>query len=323
VTARPLGVDDTARVDRLIESYPFNSYRNYRMLPRRRQAAVLKAEIDRALASPSDRFATIAGDGARTSVAICRRLPWDTAWFGLGMARVDYLLRGADADRATMADALEAALEQCRGAGIRQVTAKLDVADTDGIAVVEDHGFRLMDNMATYLYHPKRPTPPPVKAIGAIRAFAPGDVDQIIDITLEAYAPFRGRFHLDPRFSTARAVEMYAEWARKCCTGERAGRIFVAEDSDGHLFGFLAMQVVEPVSSIGGVTLFAGVLGACRREQPGAYAGLIHAATAENYAAGSATEGQTQNFNFSTVRIYEVIGAQYVRADYTFHAWLG
>ena len=42
-----------------------------------------------------------------------------------------------------------------------------------------------------------------------------------------------------------------------------------------------------------------------------------------NFAAGEVTETQTQNHNIATVRIYDAVGARYVRGDYTFHAWLG
>jgi hypothetical protein len=320
VTARRLGPDDGAALHRLIEEYPFNPHRNYRLFSRRRQSAVLRAEIERAMEPADDCLATIAGDGA--AVAICRRLSWDTAWFGFGMAKLDYILRSADADRATIAEAVAAALNECRRAGMLQVTAKLDVADSDGIAVAEDHGFRLMDNMATYLYHPRRPPPPPVKAIGIIRPFVPTDADQILEITREAYATFNGRFRLDPRFSTARAIEMYVEWARKCCTGERAESIFVAEDAHGRLNGWASVTLVEPASSVGGTRIFLGGLGACRPDHPGAYGALIRAAAAKNHADGAATEAQTQNFNFRTIRVYESVGAQYVRGDYTFHAWL-
>jgi hypothetical protein len=321
VTVRCLDRDADAPVlGRLIDEYPFYPHRNYRLFSRRRQGEVLRAEIDRALESPDDRLATIAGDGA--AVAICRRLAWDTAWFGFGMAKLDYILRSESADRATIAEAVAAALKECRRAGILQVTAKLDVADTDGIAVVEDHGFRLMDNMATYLYHPRRPPPPPVKAIGIVRPWVSADTDQLLAITREAYATFNGRFRLDPRFSTPRAIEMYVEWARKCCTGELAESIFVAEDGHGRLNGWASVTLVEPASSVGGTRIFLGGLGACRPDHPGAYGALIRAAAAKNHAAGAATEAQTQNFNFRTIRVYESVGAQYVRGDYTFHVWL-
>jgi hypothetical protein len=32
---------------------------------------------------------------------------------------------------------------------------------------------------------------------------------------------------------------------------------------------------------------------------------------------------QTQIFNFATLRLYEAVETQFVRADYTLHAWLG
>ena len=323
MTAHPLRMEEAPFLDRLIDAYPFNPYRNYRLLSRRRQAAVLRAEIDRAMESAGDRLATVTGTGEGIVTAICRSLPWDTAFFGIGMARLDYLLRGPGGNRAMLADAVLAALEQCRARGIQHVAARLDVADTDAIAVLEDHGFRLMDALSTYLYHPNRPPPPPVKAVSRIRTFEPEDADQILEITREAYSEFRGRFHLDPHIPSDRAEAMYSEWARKCCTGERADRLFVAEDSTGRLNGWASVRLVEPASSVGGVRIFLGGLGACRPDRPGAYGALIRAAAAENHAAGAATEAQTQNFNFRTIRVYESVGAQYVRGDYTFHAWLG
>lgn len=323
MTARHLEEADAATIDRLVDAFPYNPYRNYRLQSRRLQAAVLRAEIDAAMQSADDRLATVAGEGERTVVAICRSLPWDTSFFGLGMGRLDYLLRGAAADRATMADAVSGALDRCRARGVKHVAARMDVADVDGIAVLEDHGFRLMDALVTYLYHPKRPPPPPVKAVGRVRPFTTDDTEQILEITTEAYAGFRGRFHLDPHISSTRAEEMYLEWARKCCTGERADRLFVAEAEAGRLNGWASVRRVEPASSAGGVPIFLGGLGACRRNRPGAYSALIRAAAAENHAAGAATEAQTQNYNFKTIRVYESVGAQYVRGDYTFHAWLG
>ena len=322
MTVRPLGGDDAGLLDRLIDAYPFNPYRNYRLVSRRRQAAVLRAEIDRAIEATDDRLAMVAGDGDRRVVAVCRSLPWDTNFFGLGMARLDYLLRGADSDRPTMTAAVEAALAAARARGIQHVAARLDVADVDAVAVLEEQGFRLMDALVTYLYHPKRPPPPVVKAVGRVRTFLPEDAEQILDITREAYSGFRGRFHLDPHVPSDRAEAMYMEWARKCCTGERADRLFVAEAEPGRLNGWASVRRVEPASTTGGVPIFLGGLGACRPDRPGAYSALIRAAAAENHAAGAATEAQTQNYNFKTIRVYESVGAQYVRGDYTFHAWL-
>ena len=99
MTAHSLRMEDAPFLDRLIDAYPFNPYRNYRLLSRRRQAAVLRAEIDRAMESEGDCLGTVTGTGEGIVTAICRSLPWDTAFFGIGMARLDYLLRGSGGNR--------------------------------------------------------------------------------------------------------------------------------------------------------------------------------------------------------------------------------
>jgi hypothetical protein len=97
----------------------------------------------------------------------------------------------------------------------------------------------------------------------------------------------------------------------------------VSEGTDGRLLGFLAFRRREPVSTVGGVAVFGGGLGACRADTPGAYAGLIRAGTVWAHDRDGVAECQTQNYNFPTIRIYEAVGAHYVRAEYTLHAWLG
>jgi hypothetical protein len=97
----------------------------------------------------------------------------------------------------------------------------------------------------------------------------------------------------------------------------------VSEGANGRLLGFLGFRRREPVSSVSGVPVFGGGLGACRRDASGAYAGLIRAGTVWAHARNGVAECQTQNYNFATIRIYEAVGLHYVRADYTLHAWLG
>jgi hypothetical protein len=102
-----------------------------------------------------------------------------------------------------------------------------------------------------------------------------------------------------------------------------ADKLVVTENAAGELLGFLAYRKREPVSSLGGTTIFGGGLGACRREAPGAYMGLIRELMVWAHDQGAVAEGQTQNQNFPTVRVYEAVTARYVRADYTCHAWFG
>ena len=312
--------DDTA-LTRLVACYPFKPYRNYRVWSRARQDAILHAELarDRAVVG---HVALRHEDGDAVAVALSRPLEWDSAFFGIPMARLSWLLRGPAASVDVLTAVVRDTLESLRQAGIRHVTAKLDVADMQGVAALEANGFRLMDALVTYFTHPRREPPPGVRAVGQVRPLELRDVDQVLAITEEAYSGFRGRFHLDPHLPADRIQQFYLEWARQCCAGRMADRVVVADDGTGRISGWASTRRVEPASTVGGTTLWAGSLGACRRDSPGAYAGLIRALAAENYAAGDVTETQTQNHNVATIRIYEAVGAKYARADYTFHTWL-
>ena len=318
---RALRIDDAEVVDRLVAQYPFKPYRHHRLLSRQKQSAVLRAEIDRALGA-SGGFGIFANESAATAISVARPVPWDSQFFRVPMGRIDYVLRSADCHREALRATLAATLECFRAAGVQHVALKLDVADGDTIGVAESEGFRLMDAIVTYIAHPRRPPPKPARQVGVIRRFVPQDTDEILAITAEAYRGYRGRFQLDRHLPATRAQEFYLEWARRCCDGTMADRVYVSEQHGGRLLGWTSVKVGEPVSSVGGAPLSVGSLGACRSDVAGAYAGLICAAAVDNHKAGVLTEAMTQNSNFAMVRVLEAVGAQYARAEYTFHAWL-
>ena len=138
---------------------------------------------------------------------------------------------------------------------------------------LEANGFRLMDALVTYTTRPRKEPPHAVREVGTIREFRPEDAPELLAITEDAYRGYKGRFHLDPQLPNDRADAFYVEWAQQCLSGAMADMIFVSTGADGRLLGYLAFRRREPVSTIGGVLVFGGGLGACRTDAPGAYAG--------------------------------------------------
>jgi len=319
--SRIIGADGLASLDALIEAYPFKPYRNYRVLSRRKQDDVMRAETRSALEAAGG-FGVIADGDAPHAGAVVRPLPWDSGFFEIPMARLT-LIHDADADRAEMRRIIASALETSRESGLRHLSVRIDVADAEAIQALEDAGFRMMDALASYIYPLKRPAPEPGKDMGVLREYRFEDRDQILDITRDAYRGFRGRYHLDPHLPQEKSDDLYVEWAKKSCDGEWADVVLVTENGKGELHGWASYRQIEPVSTVGGTAIRGGGLGACRRDKPGAYAGLLRAATIRIHGGGAVTEMQTQVFNFSTIRLYEAVETQFVRADYTLHAWLG
>lgn len=314
---------DANELEGLAADCQFMPYRNYRILSRARQTDVMRAEIGEALSSGDAMAFGLRASDLLSAAAIFKRLPWDSGFFGVPMGRLTHLLRAPHAVRESLSAVIGASLQHARNIGVSHVTARADVADTDAIGSLEAHGFRLMDALVTYIFHPRRDLRAPVREMGLVRRFRPEDTPQILDITREAFRGFRGRFHMDPHLPDERCDEFYVEWARKACAHQLADVVLVTENERGEIRGWTSYRQIEPVSSVGGTPVCGAGLGGCRRKHSGAYAGLIRGATELIRQRGGVTECQTQIYNFPTIRVYEAVGTQYVRGEYTFHAWLG
>ncbi len=320
MTSSPLQTVPRDRLQTLVDAYEFKPYRHYRTHTRKEQAAILAAEIDQALAGGSfGQWVTRDGDDA---AVVARLLPWDSEFFGVSMARLDYVLASAGAGLDHLDAALTATLAAARASGVQHLAARVDVADLRTMGLLEAAGFRTMDALVTYIMRPRKDPHPNVRLVGTIRDATPDDTAAIVAITEEAYRGYRGRFHLDPHLSSARADALYLEWARASANRTIADTVIVAEDATGIVNGYLAYRRREPVSSLG-TPVFGGGLGAVRKDSPGAYTGLIQTGSMRAHAAGAVSECQTQNYNFAVIRVYEAAGFHYVRAEYTLHAWLG
>ena len=300
----------------LVQRHRFNPYRNYRAISPRAQTDVLMAEI----MSDLKGFVCFAGAENARAAVIAKRLSWDSAFFGLPMARIDYVL-GDDA--ASRDVALHACLEALRGVGVSHVSAQTDAADVGTAVQLERHGFRLTGGTVTYTARPGKERPNPVRELGKIRPLQADDASEVIALSEKAFEGFRGRFHLDPNLPHDRVNALYGEWARRCVSHEMADVVLVSEGHDGHLLGFLAFRQREPVSTSSGVKIFGGGLGACRSDAPGAYLGLLSRGVRWAHERGGIAEVQTQNYNFPAIGLYEAVGLRSRRADYSFVSWLG
>jgi len=318
---QPLAASDVALIEPLLVAYPFKPYRHYRAYSRKTQTAIMRAEVAAAVDVASN-LSVLATDGERQAMTIARSLNWDSEFFGVRMARIDYLVTSADAPRLLDA-ALGATLDACREAAISHITARVDVADVRTVDLLERRGFRLMDALVTYRIRPQATPLGEVRDVGAIRDFDQGDVEPVMNIARDAFAGYVGRFQHDAHIPRGRAEAFYLEWARKGLSGDMADKVLVSTNAAGEVIGFLFFRRREPASTVARAAVFGGGLGACRRDSPGAYPGLIRAGAIWAEARGGVAECQTQNYNFPVIRVYETAGGTYVRGEYTMHTWLG
>lgn len=303
----------------LIDAFPYKPYRQYRTYSRREQTAILGLETERALAAAGAFGWMVGGDDVAVA-AFGRPLAWDAEFFGVPMGRLD-VITAPETTRAQRADAIARACDAARASGLRHLTARVDVADLETLGVLEDHGFRIMDTLGTYIMRPGKDQPADVRRVGPLRVATSADAEAVLAITREAYDGYRNRFHLDPGLPRDRADAFYDTWARQCLNGTMADVLMVSEDSTGRVIGYLAFRRREPASTVG-TPIYGGGLGACRRDAPGAYASLIRDSALWAHGQGAVAECQTQLANVAVIRVYETVGFHFVRAEHTLHAWL-
>src|SRR5688572_29148216 len=101
----------------------------------------MMAEISGTLNHP-DGLVLHAASGDEHAMVVARTLAWDTAFFGLRMARIEYVLA---TNVALVADTIRSSIETLRSRGIQHVSARVDVEDIETMATLESEGFRLMD----------------------------------------------------------------------------------------------------------------------------------------------------------------------------------
>jgi dTDP-4-amino-4,6-dideoxy-D-galactose acyltransferase len=239
-----------------------------------------------------------------------RTLEWDTEQFGIPAARLDLLEAcGSYAEsRAQKQKLLASVLIQCREAGIRHLSARVDTGDFTTIHVLEEAGFELIDGIQTFLLslngnHASAPS--------GTRSFEPRDLPEVLEIARTAF--IFDRFHADPALSPAVAGQVGESWTRNCCLGTAADAVVVAEEG-----GRVASYVTCRADRKAGRGIIVLVATAEWARGKGAARRASSAALQWFAAQGLETaEVGTQFRNIPAARLYESLGFRLTRTSLT------
>jgi hypothetical protein len=245
-----------------------------------------------------------------------RELPWDTAFFGVGIGSIDL----SDADE----PALRVAEQQARGSGLRCLYGQVDPTSAGAaatLALVQRLGYRLVD-VTIDLQHPTGilAARPPTTA--SVRVGTPDDVDGLGPL-LDVLAPW-SRFAVDARFGVARARDLHRAWIERAATGEGGRRLLVAEE-DGRPTALLTLRRPaerdddgdgEGARPEGRIDLVATT-----RPRSGAAQALV-ARAVDDFGPGPNRGGPIAARNLASLRFTEGLGYRAVASRYLFHRWL-
>jgi len=189
--------------------------------------------------------------------------------------------------------------------------AKVDVADTERVALLTARGFSVVDVNLTFVHRGLRSDATSSVLVEPAR---PEQRDALVDA---AGRCFRfSRFHLDPLLPNDLADRIKREWVRSYVAGRRGVELLAAVD-DGEPVGFLAVLESDGARSID----LVGV--APEAQGHGAGRALVRAFVERHAADGRELRVGTQAANVVSVRLYESEGFSLASAAYVLHLHRG
>ncbi len=312
---------DDKKLEGLLEAYPYNDLRRYRIINREKQVAYLKHRITKCASGGAVWLAERSGK-AKAAAAV-HPLPWDSSIFGIQMGQIPvFVHEGRSEDsRQTIEELLDTLLEACRKDGFKHINIRVDADDLTLVQVLEAKGFYLADTIVTYIFIPRRQKLAHSKYLFKTRVYREEDHDAVLNVAKEAYKNFVGRYHADPHLPNESCNRLYELWAKQLLEGGIAERIIVAEKR-GRVIGFLGYRMKRDILEATGVKVVGGGLGGCAPEGLGAYTAILEEAMREGMHRYDMQDFETQLNNINIVRIYQKLNFEYARAKYTFHTWL-
>jgi len=162
--------------------------------------------------------------------ALVQLLDWDSAFFGLRVARVC-------GDRLTE-ETVTAIRASCAEQQIDCLYFLAAANDQKTVALAEINGFRLVDIRHTLEFRLAGPRP---EKSASVRDFKSEDLSELRRIASVSHQD--SRFYFDPGFPRQACNCLYETWIERSCHSD-ADRVFVAE-SDSRVAGYVACHAAK------------------------------------------------------------------------------
>ncbi|PWK83090.1 hypothetical protein [Fulvimonas soli] len=291
-----------------------------RQVDRRYDLAVHLDHLLRPLDARDD-FRIGHGKGADERWVLLERLPWDSAFFGRGVARLHACVdpRGPTpprADTGAAVAAIGAALALAAQHGIDYVFGTVDARDLPGIRSLCASGFELIETRCHYHLaladwqgdrHPAR-------------LATPADMPSLARAARDTVNPF-DRFHADPAIPPEDADRLMETWVRASIAGGFADATLVPDVASPE--AFCTVRYHREHWQGWGLRLAQPVLSVVAPRHRGWYVRLI--AEVNHHLRGIGAEHAflvTQATNNAVIRSWEKLGYQYGKAEHVFRRLL-
>lgn len=278
------------------------------------------ARLTRNIAEGDD-FRVAHGAGEHERWVFLERLPWDSEFFGRGIARLGGIFDptgpvGLRDSTEAAERALRATLDHARERGISYVIANVASDDLPSLRATQAAGFSLVETRA--IYH--RPlTGPPTERYPARRA-TEADIPSLAEAAATTINPF-DRFHADVTIPTDVAGHLMREWVRASVADGFADLTVVPDERDPE--AFCTARLHREHWEGWGVRLAQPVLSAVAPRHRGWYVKIISELDEQLRLEGAEHSYLiTQVTNNAVIRSWEKLGYRFGKVEYVLRAIL-
>jgi hypothetical protein len=261
---------------------------------------------------------------------VLQRRPWESAIYGVPMARIPFAFVRADgADGRAAQHAATALLHEARQVlaawGVRHCSVLVPAEYTTFLHALNQDRWLLVDSTLEMAWECGRTVEPEPDARFSLRAAHEGDRETIAQLARHAYThSIRTRYSADPGLPRETTGELYAEWVREAVDGRFADVVVVA-DVDGRAIAFNTFRNEAVLSRHTGIGFAAHGISAVDpayrglRMQPGM---LFWLSEWQRARGGRYNFGRVLINNYVMQRACLRSGAFNSQAYHTFHVWL-
>ena len=315
-------------LDRLLAIEPNLDYGNFQPIAARTGAAEMLHR--RRWLDAQGRIAVLlARDRGGHPLALLRSVerPFESAHFGMRMARIEMPLAGPDSQTrlAALSLSYRSVCDRLRNAGYAHGAFRVSTRDPAAAWALQLCGAVHVDTQVSWMCPLSRmPHDEPLPgglAIeqhdrASIAGLAPSSWRRMADWAGRAFD--RGPLVFDLSLAGDRARSVYSEWTARVMRGEWADAVLVARRGE-EVVAFISMLRMDDVSEAAGLTVCGHGLGATLPEYRGLFTAIQREMIARRPLDADFMENETQVSTIGSINVYAKLGMRYLRSTSTFH----
>lgn len=242
---------------------------------------------------------------------------WDREIFGMKMANIGYITAAGDYPTALMIKnkLLESAFQYLKNKMVRHISVRVESNDFSSIHALENHGFKIMDNLLTYIIRNKKLIFPEANRWFVIKEIGKKDLEKAGNLLADRCV--LGHYSADPAFHFSQVKNMHKKWLKNKYNDLKNNDIFVAKREE-EILGCSFLSFDELLNECTGLKSLHRGLVAVKPLAAGCFFAFFNAHIKKRKDLDFA-EFETQTYNYNMMHIIQSLNMRLIRSRYTFH----